>query len=133
MRDADTDLLHEMATYAPKETEPFYQLVALSAHSGCAACDGATQVQILFKRALYPLVNDTDILPIQNLEALKFQLMSIKKMEAGDSKNAFADTALAVKEMNLQDAEEQPDDNIPVSVQPFGSAGLKRHRIGSCI
>lgn len=77
------------------------------------------------------VVDDTDILPVQNLEAIASMIMSARKREGGDLQGAAEEEANAIHEMNLQDRDEAREDTVPVEVAIFGRSRLQYKRIGS--
>jgi hypothetical protein len=133
--DATSDTLTDAGHYGPKETEPSYVYSKLGG-TGCtcpSTCASGRQITALFKMAQYNMVDDLDISPVQNLEAIKKMVWAVKKEEAGDSQGSEVEVLRAVKEMNLQDADEFPRDQVPVVVAPFGNVDLASKGIGRCI
>jgi hypothetical protein len=131
--DATNDVLLEMAHYLPNDTEPAYVQSLIGGHGCGTSCNGIRQVDVLFKMSEVPMVNDGDICQIQNIEAIKTMILAVKKAEAGDPQAAIAEEFRAVKEMNLQSADEFPDDQVPVTVAPFGTALPSNAHIGRMV
>lgn len=131
--DPVTNLLQDMAHYSPSQTNPSYIFSVLSGiTAACGSCN-TKNVDVLAKMAYVALKDDTDLLPIQNLEALKKMIEGIKIGEAQNVKGQLAKEADAVHELNLADRDFTGDDSVPVSVDTFGSARLEYHRIGRTI
>lgn len=132
--DADADVLHDIGLYEPGETEPAYvysrilggNRTRLSGTSGCCC----KSLEALAKINPDPLRIDTDLLQIQNLEAVKMAIQSVRKEEAGDMVTSRERMNAAVAEMNRWDEDWQPTDQIPINIYPFGGARLSYHGIG---
>lgn len=130
--DTVNNVLLEMATYEPSETEPQY-LASIMSTSRCvqsSSCNGQQSITALFKLALLPLRDDTDIAPVQNLQAIKQMIQSIRAEEKGDDQAALAKETRAVHEMNLQEQDYIPTDQLAVQMSTWGTAPLERSGIG---
>jgi hypothetical protein len=125
--DADGDQLIDCAIYQPSETNPQYVKTVTNPglYLNRRNSDGercATPFTALVKIKFIPAESDDDIIIVSNLDALKLMIMSIKRGDAGDIDGKRAFEADAVRELNLQLRNSQPLDQIPVSINPFGTA-----------
>lgn len=124
--DANQNSLLDLAQYDPQETTPAYaHSVVQGAHGRCRDKDGhelPLQVTALVKLAFQRVVNDTDLVLIDNLAALKLMIMAIKKEDAGDAAGSTAFEGKAIHELNLQLRDKIPLDQVPVCVEAFGTA-----------
>lgn len=132
--DADGDQLIDCAIYQPSETNPQYVKTITNAglyrnrrNSSGERC--ATPFTALVKVKFIPVESDSDTIIVANLDALKLMIMSIKRGDAGDLDGKRAYEADAVRELNLQLRNSQPLDQIPVSINPYGTA-LPNGRFG---
>lgn len=131
--DTVNDVLHNLAQYDAGETEPSYIFSMLNGRScncGPSNCNGVKSIDALIKISDEKLRLDADVLQIQNLEAIKQAITSVRKEEAGDVNGSEAFITKAVKEMNLQERDWIPDEQLPVQVAPWGTASLPKARIG---
>lgn len=124
---AETDELIDCALYEPTEVNPQYirtitnpGLYVNRRNNSGERC--AIPFEALVKAKFIDAVKDTDVILVANLDALKLMIMSIKRGDAGDIDGKRQFEADAVREMNLQLRNTQPLDQIPVSINPFGTA-----------
>lgn len=77
---AGTEIL--MSTLAPGETNPAFRRYLLKGLpcqcTGCGATAGQTQVTAMCKLDYIPVASDTDALTVQNIPALKEELLSVR-------------------------------------------------------
>jgi hypothetical protein len=129
----DTTLLVEtpIAAFDPSDTNPSFAQYKL--HT--PACTTPVQIQsiALVKLQFIPVVASTDPILIPNLHALSLFMQSIRFEQAGDRANAKAYQIDAVRELNLQLDDDQPDYQVPIRVNPFGTASPSRAGIGRVI
>lgn len=128
--DATADVLENVATYEPSETNPSFSRYTL--HSHC--CNGTTgdtgtcgdlkSIVALIKLRFVPAQADTDLVLIDNLDALKLMIYSVKKEEAGDRDSARAYEADAIRELNLQLRDDFPEDQMPVDLGEFAGTSI---------
>lgn len=127
--DPINNVLLDCAHYAGGETTPDYQHSRIRGGlAGC--CNGARTVTLLAKQQFVPVVANTDIVQIDNLEAIGTMIQSLKCRVASDPDGAVKFKLLAIKNLNNQLRDHFPDDQIPVQVNPFGTAHPARHGIG---
>jgi len=125
--DAVNAVLEDLAVYQPSETNPDY--VRHQLQTGCCTgqqgdCPTAQSAVALVKLRFVPVKVDTDLVLIQNLDALKALMQAIKFGEAGDLANKRAYEADAIRELNLELQDSQPVDQIPIEVEPFNGVPL---------
>jgi hypothetical protein len=82
----------------------------------------------LVKLRFVPVVLDTDLVLIDNLDALKNMIQSIKYAEAGDDRMADKYEARAIRELNMG-LRDGGDDLIPVSIEPFSGIPAGRQKM----
>lgn len=120
---ASTNLLEDLAQYDPSETRPSYEKTKLSAANGFGNAGCCSKgVLALVKLKYYPAKNPTDILYIDNLDALQFMIQSCKLGEAGDINGSRAMRLESVNELNRQLEDESPDDTFSANNATFGPA-----------
>ena len=137
--DAVNNVLLDLVTHDPSETNPMYRhsrIQGLRSPNACNtsnACSGLKTVDALVKLEFIPVVNDTDLILIENLDALKDMVQAIRKKEAGQIQAATALEVSAIHDLNLQLRDKFPNTQTPVNVMPYGTARLERQRIGTLI
>lgn len=126
-----TDLV-PLATFDPGETSPDYNRYRLKG-MGCACgtdtCGTSQSVLALVKLKYIEAKVDADLVLIDNLDALKDMIQSVKAREAGDLTEATALEISAVHELNLQSMDDQPDDQMPIQIEPFAATGIGRQKM----
>jgi hypothetical protein len=123
-----TNLLEPIAQYEPTDTCPSfakYQLSMpwpyLSTGSVQPNCCGTPQgILAMVKLKYIPAINDTDLVLINDVSALKKLMMSIIREDAGDIQGAKAFEADAVHELNRQSEDHVPEDQFAASDNTFG-------------
>ena len=122
------DVLEDLATYEPSETSPSY--VRQRLNFACQSCSTSRSVVALIKLAHVPIRVDADLVPIDNLAALKFMMQCIQSEEANDRVTARGFEKDAIRELNLQLSDDNPDEQTPVSQEPFNAMhGVYSHRM----
>ena len=112
--DPTTGIYQDIAGYQGGETNPEYETSRLQdPHAGV---DKAIPLVALIKVKYIPAVVDTDLVLIQNLDALKDYMQSLQYREAGDEAQAQASEASAIRELNHELRDTTPDDQIQISV-----------------
>jgi len=135
MYDADNDKLISMAAYDPSETSPDYRVSKIHGDvRACCCCpQGNRIIKALTKLQFIPAVNDTDLVLIENLDALGLMIQAIKNKNATNVSTSQALELDAVRELNLELRNRFPLNQTPVSINPFGTAIPARHGIGRII
>lgn len=139
--DPVADVLEDIAVYEPSETKPSYiryklqfPLLASNPSTGSATnCAAEHGVVALVKLKFIPVEVDTDVVLIQNIDALKRLIQSIRFGEQGKYTIARNFETDAVRELNLELRNDNPVEQTPVRLQPFGTAIPARHAIGRII
>lgn len=107
--DVNTNRMHFLSKMHPKEERPSYRRYRLM-----NKCCGATCVLLQVKlRYLTPTADD-DILPIQNLDAIKFMIQALREEEAKNLQIAFALEDKAKQLLNKQLARKEVTSGTPV-------------------
>jgi hypothetical protein len=133
---ATTNLLEDIAQYEPGETRPSFDRTRITiptffgsglgiSGGGCATgtCGGTKSGLNALVKIRYPqrFRFDTDLVPIDNLDAIKLLIQSIKFGEAGDRTNAKEFEADAVFELNRQLEDDNADSDFAASNEVFGA------------
>ena len=127
-RDPATGLLRDLASYQPDETNPQYKrskIVACPLDLNQGNCNFFFEA--LVKLRFVPVNSDRDFLLIDDFDALEYAIQSIKAEQAGDNTTGEIFMTKAIREMNMTDRENLPDDQVPVRVNVFAGG----HRVTS--
>lgn len=132
------DVMEPFGQYEPTETHPLYMRYKLSApictgrtgSSATVACGEFKSALALVKLAFIPAVADTDVVVIQNIDALKMLIQSIRFEEASDINNKRQYELDAIRELNLDINNIIPKENMAIEVRAFGSALPARAGVG---
>lgn len=133
---AAENVLEDIAQYDPGETRPSYQRTKLRmpwamfgscAPSSNTCCDTNRGVAALVKLAFIPARFDTDLVIIDNIEALKLLFQSCKFGEAGDRQNSKLFEADAIAELNRDLENNYPDEQFVADNQIFGGHTFTNH------
>ena len=121
--------LYDAAHYGPRETEPSYRHNTINGwrSSGCCA---AKSITALIKLQFEPVYDDSDVVLIENLDALALAMQSIKLSDNNDSDGAEKMMARAVHTLNLELENKYPLGQTPIYVSGFGTATPARAGIG---
>jgi hypothetical protein len=129
--DTVNDTLLDLAIYDPGETDPWYPRSQIQ--GGCVGChnncDGLTSFLAEVKLQFIPIKRDTDLVLISNIGALKNAFMAIRYEEEGKDREAVTKWGMAVKELNLQMADENPDWTIPFNYQPLAGQAYSNQMV----
>lgn len=117
-----------LATYDPGETNPSFAQYVL--HAACCNPTVTWSAVAMVKLKFVPVVADTDLILIPNLHALALFIKGVRYAENNDRANALGYQADAVKELNLQFADTDPDNQVPIKINPFGTAEPWKRAIG---
>jgi len=113
---ATTDVLENVAHYEPSETNPAYAKYQL--HTGC--CGNLKSVVALVKLQFVPVEVDTDLVLIENLDALADYMQSLRYRKAGDTNAANDFEASAIRELNLDLHNRDDESGVTVQNDVFG-------------
>jgi hypothetical protein len=75
------------------------------------------------------LVDDTDLVLVPSLAAIKFMLQSIVFEESNDAAMGAEYEAKAIRELNLQLRDEMPEQQTAVVIEPFNGTGIGTQQI----
>lgn len=131
--DADNDLLIDLVWLEPTETNPQFQRTRLPARCRAGSTTNVRCVDAMVKLEFIPVKYDTDLVQIDNLDALSDMMLAVKYSNGGDALMAKDFEAKALRDLNLQLRNKLPNEQTPVDVNPFGSARPERHCVGSII
>ena len=134
--DATNDVLEDMAYYAPSERSPSFlhsTVKGLRRMSTAGSCNGLTSVEALVKLRFIAVEIDEDEVLIDNWVALKLMMLAIRAEDAGSRDEARTLQFDAVTELNRELRLHLPEDLIPVSVEPFGTATPRRLGVGCVV
>jgi hypothetical protein len=123
---ATDDVLEEVAQYDGSETNPSYSKYKLGNWPQPGCC--TFPITALVKLRYVPVKYADDLVLIDNLDALKDMMQSVKLREAGDISGAAQFELSSIRELNLQLDDECPLDQIPVRMGELGgtSIGLQK-------
>lgn len=132
-RDGVNPLLYNLAQYDASETTPEYMHSRISGVGCNCACDGTQQISALVKLAYVPIEHEDDLVLIDNTDALRDMIMSIREKEGGNIEKSQALELSAFRELNYQLRDKFPIEQFVSDFRPYGSARLQRRKIGSLI
>lgn len=129
--DAVNDVLEDIAHYEGGETTPSYSKTKLDmawpwTATGCSgsstpSCCGTRRgVLALVKLKFIPVVADSDLVLIPNIDALKSMFRSIRLREKGDLAGAVQYEMDAVRELNRELEDHSPDEQFSTIDNTFG-------------
>ena len=123
-------VLEELATYEPGDENPAFEKYVLHGSAcGQCSCDNATGAVALVKLKYVPAKTDKDLVLIENLDALKFMIQCIKAEEASTRDDARQWELDAIRELNLDLRDQMPEDQTPVSNNPFSGISAGRQKV----
>jgi hypothetical protein len=125
-----TDILEDLALYSPTETVPSYEKYRLHAQvwptttsPPTTNCCPTLSVVALVKLKFIKVVVDSDLVLIDNIDALKLLIQSTRYSEQGDRATAQGFEADAIRELNLDLRDHEPEEQTPVEINAFGNSG----------
>lgn len=129
-----------LLTMQPSETTASYRRYYLNGlpNNCCATPGSPSQVQVtaLVKLDLIPVVSDTDYTLLQNLEAITEECQSVRysEMDTAVAKQMAAERhKQAIGLLNGEVNHFCGKDQVAVGYAPFGSAHLRKQRVGSLL
>ncbi len=133
--DATNDVLEDMALYQPSERSPTFLHSQVRGARGMTgnSCNGLTQVEALVKLRFIPVETDENEVLIDNWVALKMMMLAIRAEDAGDNAGAEVYQQKAVRELNRELRVHVPEDQIPISIEVFGTATPRACGVGLII
>jgi hypothetical protein len=137
--DPENDVLHDCAVYDPYEETPDYRFTRITGSPafarGCCGCHNSENKTIkgLVKLQFVPVRHDTDLVQIENIDAVALMIQGIRAREGTKPQTADSMEAAAVRELNLELRNRFPVEQTPITINPFGTAIPARHAIGRII
>ncbi len=130
--DATNDVMEDCAVFAPSERSPSF---AHSTIKSCrrGSCNGLAAVEALVQLRFIAAETDDDEILIGNWTALKLAMLSIRAEDAGDNDEALRLWGRAIHELNTELRSKIPLDQLPVSIDVFGSATPRSIGVGCVI
>lgn len=125
--DADgTNALVDIGAYEPNETNPMYRKMRIKGYSQIPGSEddyGRTKkvIECMVKLEFIDLVNDYDFLLIDDFDALRYGIQAYNNDMAGAVEQAEAFWAKAIRELNFNDRNKTPGQQINVKVRALGS------------
>jgi hypothetical protein len=113
-----------LADYAGGDVNPkflFSRVAEPVCAPGCAWC-----VKALVKLGFSSVVADSDIIPLDNVDAIKLMVQSIRASEAGDVDEAAKYEKMALRRLVAQVNSRFPLEQFEVAFRPFGTDGFNR-------
>jgi len=126
-----TNALLDAAHYSPLEMEPRYRHSTIGGFG--SAGRGLKSILALIKLEFQPVYDDTDVVLIENLDALALAMQSIKLSDANDSDGAEKMMLRAVHTLNLELENKYPLGQMPIHVSGFGTAEPWKAGIGGIL
>jgi hypothetical protein len=121
---ANTGIGDLLAIYNGGETNPRFLYSKLA--NPCISMPVSALVKIGFSA----VSQDSDIIPLDNVDAIKSMVQSIRSREAGDVEVANAQEKDAMRRLVAQVNSRFPLEQMVVRFQPFGSDDLSRQTVG---
>lgn len=125
----DQGFLLDLAQYQPSEINPEYIVTRLVGGRHGQNCNNLTRVTALVALNFVPFKYDDDLVQIDDEDAIRDMVMSIRKKENGDLTGAAGFESSAVHELNLESAKKMPDDQMVVQNLTFGRTRPRAHRL----
>jgi len=104
--------------YRPNDLSPEF-LVTNLGNTGCAK---SVKISALVKLNFEPMSNDSDICEIDNADAIKSMVQSIRKREAGDDSEADKFERTAIRRLNNQIRNRFPENEVEIAIKSFGTS-----------
>lgn len=124
---SESGLLEDLAHYQPTETNPAYAKYSIDV--GCGGTSSAKSVMALVKLQFIPAEVDTDLVLIENLDALKDYMMALKFREDGDARRADEYERSAIRELNLELKDTFPDEQMAIDLGVVGGTCIGRQKV----
>lgn len=131
---AATDLLEDLAHYDPTETRPDYERNRLSIPTPPCGLGGVAPpssgkrgVVALVKLKYFPAQFPTDLIFIDNLDALQFEIRSIKAGDAGKIAEKQEWEVAAIEALNRDIENQSPDTQFASINNVFGGRDFSNH------
>lgn len=126
----------DLAYYEAGETHPEYNHSRFG--GGCCftptSCTTASppcpiKITALVKLAFVPVIYPDDLVLIENQDALRDMIISLRKKEAGDIATSAAYEKSAMRELNFETYQRWPWEQTNVTFRPFGHDSLNQRLV----
>ena len=124
----------DLGSYEPTETNPEYITTQIRGHGApdnwhykqgnWNRCPG--QISALVKLNFIPFFHDNDLVQIDNVDAIRDMLLSIRYREQSNMEQASVYEQSALRELNKQMQDRFPIEQFQVSFRPYGSGLLSK-------
>lgn len=123
---AATGSVEELATYEASETNPSLLRINLNI-PGCStngSCPSTKMIAALVKFRFIPVIADSDLVLIENLDAVENMIQSIRCGQANDIAGKGQFEQAAIRELNLDTWNQFGDDAVPITNEPFNGVAM---------
>ena len=110
------DFTYDMVWHDPGETNPVYRASKLPPGRNCCL----KSIEALVKLEFIPVVADSDIVQISNLDALALMIQCIRNSNSESQTMTDAKELASVRELNLELRTRFPNESITTNVNYFG-------------
>jgi hypothetical protein len=131
-----TPAVLDLAYYEAGETNPEYIHARFGGNCfgnniSCATQQPCQAIKItaLVKLAFVPVMYPDDLVLIENQDALRDMIISIRKKEAGDMATSVMYEKSAIRELNYETYQRWPWEQTNVSFRPFGHDSLNQRLV----
>ncbi len=122
--DPDTDRMFFLGKYHPRQTIPQFRRYRITNKEAGVS---ATTVLALLKLRYVPLVEATDVLPIESMQAVKLMVMSISEENKQNLQGSVALAQLAVSLLSKKEESKHMNMGYPAIVDSDYRTSLGRH------
>jgi len=122
--DTDTDRMFFLGKYHPRQTIPQFRRYRITNKEAGVS---ATTVLALLKLRYVPLVEATDVLPIESMQAVKLMVMSISEENKQNLQGSVALAQLAVNLLSKKEESKQMNMGYPAIIDSDYRTSLGRH------
>lgn len=116
-QDDNNGNLLPLSIYQPSEQTPEYTVMRLEGFRP------EPNIAVIASLSFVPALADTDNVLIENQDALRDMVLSIRKKEAGDIEAANAYDLSAIRELNKEMKKRFPDEQFSATFNPFLARG----------
>jgi len=117
-----------LAAYDPSETNPDY--ITTQVPNYRVACGCPQIVTGMVKLKFVPAQHPTDLVQVENIDALSIAMQSVKHSDAYDHQGAEIAMQRAVRDLNYELRDRYPLEQTVASFRPFGTASLQKLYLG---
>lgn len=111
-------VLRDLAAFDPDETNPRLRRMMIENWNTSHSCD--LQAEVIVKLAFVPVKRDNDFLMVDNFDALKYAIQSIRQSEADNDELAQVKLLKAIAELNFDLRDSTPGPQLTVEVSCVG-------------